>query len=199
MALTVEQLITTTAGNPWLLAAGVILLAWLWEDAAVVIAALLSLDNRLPLATAFAAGLVGISTGDFALYILGRFAHRWPRLTRRLLSSKRALAMKQRFHQRTLSNIFLVRFIPGLRTVCYTFCGVWRIPLRRFLSSIVTAGALWVLMIFAVVHLFGMSAFVRESPWKWALIGVALVLLLANNWLIPKWAEHKNKAAASDG
>jgi len=170
------------SGLPWYgLFFAIILLSWLWEDAAVIFAALLALDARISISAAFLASVIGIASGDLGLYALGRLSRRWRRLRGLLLLSRRSRLLRQRFRRRTLSNIFIIRFIPGLRTVGFTFCGVWRVPAWRFTAAMIAACLLWVLTVFSVINLFGMSDALRESNWKWALFGFAFLLLIGNN------------------
>lgn len=187
-----NQLYLIATGNPLFLVCGLILVSWLWEDAAVIAAALFALDGQLPVVLAATASLIGITTGDMGLYLLGRAGHRWPKLTRRFTQNHRANAVQQRFQHRTLSNIFLIRFVPGLRTLGFTLCGLWKVPAQRFAVAMLVAGVVWVAFIFLVVNAFGLADFLKTSPWKWSLMAIALVLLLANNTLVPKLLARKS-------
>ncbi|WP_052692183.1 DedA family protein [Teredinibacter purpureus] len=159
----------------------IIVIAWIWEDAAVFFAAIASLEGEISLPLALIASLVGITSGDFALYLLGRYGRRWRWLRGWLLGSAKGRMLRKKFHNRTLSNIFLIRFVPGLRTLGFTFCGLWRVPLLRFSLAMVGAGVVWIAVVFLLVNLVGMSDTVRDSNWKWALMGFALLLLVINN------------------
>lgn len=172
----------TLLGDHWLwLALSIVVASWIWEDGAVFLAAIMTLDGRLSLAPAYVAALLGITSGDAALYLLGRLCHRWRWLRLRLFSHQKGRLLRRRFQHRTFSNIFLIRFVPGLRTLGFSFCGFWRIPFTRFLIAMGVAGLLWTALIFALINVVGMHEAIRDSHWKWALMAGALLLLLLNN------------------
>ncbi|WP_075185623.1 DedA family protein [Teredinibacter haidensis] len=175
-------LTTQLFGSHWgLLALMIIGFSWLWEDGAVFLAAILALDGEMSLPVAVLASFIGIASGDMALYLLGRVGRRWRWLRKWLLRSRKGRMLRQRFHRRTISNIFLLRFVPGLRTLGFTLCGLWHIPFGRFTVAMVFAGVIWILLIFGLINVAGMSEVIRDSQWKWALMGLALCLLLVNN------------------
>lgn len=172
----------TQLGDHWLwLALSIVVASWIWEDGAVFLAAIMALDGKLSPVAAYVAALLGITSGDAALYMLGRLCHRWRWLRLRLFSHQKGRLLRRRFRHRTFSNIFLIRFVPGLRTLGFSFCGFWRIPIARFLFAMILAGVVWTTVIFVLINLVGMHDAVRNSSWKWVLMVGALVLLLLNN------------------
>lgn len=174
----------------WAWLAGVVVVsAWVWEDAAVIFAALLAMDQSLSLGAALVASFVGIASGDLGLYLLGRFGRRWRWVRGWLARSGHTRRLRRRFRQRTLSNIFIIRFIPGLRTLGFTLCGLWRVPAARFAWAMVLAGVVWIALVFVLIGIFGLSDALRESPWRWTLMAVALAALVFNNW----WAARVAK------
>ncbi len=173
--------------SPAALFFGVIFLSWLWEDIALVCCALLAADGRLSVFAALASIFIGISSGDLALYVLGRYSGRWRWLRYKMLKSCRIKRSAQTFKRRVWSNIFVVRFIPGLRTLCFTSCGYWRVDIRTFVSAMMLAGVFWVVSIFFAVFFLGSSEWLADSPWKWSLIALALMVLCLNNFR-PGWA-----------
>jgi len=175
----------------WVLTA-VVVVSWLWEDAAVLFAALLSLDGQLTLVAAFSASFIGVVSGDLGLYLLGRCGYRWQWLRRWLSASTKNQLLSDRFRDKTFSNIFIIRFIPGLRTLGFTFCGLWRVPAGRFMWAMLTAGLVWIGFIFGLIHLLGMSDVVRHSQWKWSLMVAAALMLIFNNlWATRLMSENK--------
>lgn len=178
---------TAWAGQHWvLMALAIIGFSWIWEDAAVFLAALLALDNQIPILAAAFAAFVGITSGDLALYLLGRVGYRWRWLRRWALASPKARVLRKRFRRRITANIFLIRFVPGLRTLGFTLCGLWRVPVVRFALVMAASGVIWVGFVFILINVAGMSDLVRETRWKWTLMAGAVVLLLANNY----WASR---------
>lgn len=169
------------SSHPVALAIIVAALAWLWEDASLVSGALLAAEGQLSVPLAVVAVFVGICSGDLALYGVGRLAHRWRGLRAWILTNPSSRMLSRRFRRRTMSNILLIRFVPGLRTMGFTLCGLWGVALRRFIIAMVVAGIVWIALVFTVVYRLGSSEWLEHSPWKWALMGLALMLLVVNN------------------
>ncbi len=168
--------------NPLLVALAVILISWVWEDAAVVSGALFAADMIIPVPLAVTAVLVGICSGDMGLYYMGRLAVQWRPLRSRILLNPRSRELRRRFRQRMLSNIMAIRFLPGLRTLGFTLCGLWRVSPIRFFTAMLLAGAAWIGVIFTLVYTLGTSEWlVSSGPWKWSLMLIAGALFLINN------------------
>jgi len=169
------------SNNPLVLAGAIIIIAWIWEDAALVSGALLAAEAKLNVPSAVMAVFVGICSGDLALYYLGRMGHRWRPLRAWMLTNPKSRGLRRRFRQRTMSNIMIIRFIPGLRTIGFTLCGLWRIALPRFVFAMAFAGVIWIALIFTLVYFLGKSPWMESGLWKWSLMGVAILLLAMNN------------------
>lgn len=176
-----SEILPLLSNNPLLAALAVILVSWVWEDAAVVSSALLAADMVIPVPLAVVAVFVGICSGDMGLYYLGRLAVRWRPLRSRILLDPRSRELRRRFRRRVLSNIMVIRFLPGLRTLGFTLCGLWRVSATRFFIAMTLAGTAWIAVIFTLVYLLGTSEWLVSGPWKWSLILVAGALLLINN------------------
>lgn len=173
----------------------VIVIAWIWEDASLISGALLAADERLYVSWALLAVFVGICSGDLALYYLGRLAHRWRPIRKWILTNPNSRTMSRRFRRSTVTNIFIIRFIPGLRTIGFTMCGLWRISFQRFFIAMATAGVFWIAVIFTLVYQLGTSTFLEDSHWKWSLIGFAVLLLVFNNVWVHRHAKRQKKTA----
>ena len=178
------------SGHPYFIAMMVFAISWLWEDAAVISGALLAVEQKLSIPLAVSVVFLGITTGDLALYYLGRLAHRWRGLRGWLMLKPQCRYMSKRFHKKTLFNILMIRFIPGLRTVGFTLCGLWKVSFMRFFLAMAVAGAIWVTLVFSGVYQLGSAAFFEDSHWKWSLMSIALFLLVFNN----AWSYYRNKA-----
>lgn len=169
------------SANPLMLFLAVIVVAWIWEDASVVCGALLASDHYLNIPLALSAVFIGICSGDLALFYLGRLAIRFRRVRAWILLNPKSRILRGRFRARTFSNILFIRFVPGLRTLGFTLCGLWRISLRRFLLAMSVAGVIWIALVFSLIYQLGSSSWLASSPWKWSLILIALLLLVFNN------------------
>lgn len=167
-------------GTALLLFLSIIALSYLLEDVAIVSAALIASDGHLSLSAALLAVFVGIASGDLGLYLLGALANRSRALRYRLLRHQSMKVVRRRLLHNSLVNIFIIRFIPGLRSVGYTFCGFFRVNILHFTAAVLIATALWTALIFTVIYQIGASPWLTDSPFKWLLVPVALLLL----WLV---------------
>ena len=167
--------------SPLLLFCALIVIAWIWEDATVICGALLASDEYLNVPLAVLAVFIGICSGDLALYFLGRAALRLRWLRKRILLNPKSRALRKKFRRRTFSNILFIRFVPGLRTVGFTLCGLWKINLGRFMLAMSVAGTIWIAIVFSLVYRVGSSDWFVNSPWKWSIMSLALLLLVINN------------------
>lgn len=167
--------------DPLWIGLSLVLLAWIWEDASLISGALLAADQHIPPVYAAVAVFIGIFTGDLALYFIGIAAHRWRRLRAWTMMRPQFRRFQYRFKLKTFSNILLVRFIPGLRTVGFLLCGFCRVPLYKFISIMAFAGAVWIALIFTGVYQLGSAQWFESSPLKWLVGGVALLLLFFSN------------------
>lgn len=179
------EFLLSVSSNPWMLAASLILISWIWEDASVISGALLAADQLISIPISVVAVFVGICSGDLGLFYLGRLALRWRKLRSWIITNPQSRRLSRKFKKKTLSNIFIIRFIPGLRTLGFSLCGMWRVPMLRFFLAMSAAGVAWIAIIFTLVYQVGSSDFLSDSPWKWSLMFIAGFLLLGNNlWAV---------------
>ncbi len=176
-----------------MLAALIIAVSWAWEDAAVIAGALLAVDQKLGVPLALTAIFIGIMSGDLALFYLGRFAKRWRSLRGWIMLKPQFRHMSKNFRDKTLFNILVIRFIPGLRTLGFTLCGMWNVSLARFLFAMCLAGVVWIGLIFTGVYKLGSAEFIQNSHWKWSLMAIAVLLLVFNNF----WSYFQYKKRVS--
>ena len=158
-----------------------ILLSYLLEDLAIITAAVLASNQSMSIALAISAIFIGIASGDVGLYLLGRFSRHWRWFRYRLLTNSSFKKIKKRLQHKTISNIFLIRFIPGLRSLGYSLCGHFNINLSQFLMAVILATTLWTSVIFTLVYQLGQQSMIQSTPYKWAMIPVALLLLVISN------------------
>lgn len=184
------EVLLNSEWSPIMLVLAVVCMAWAWEDAALITGALLAVDQQLSVVVSLIAILVGIMSGDLALYWLGRFGHNWRWLRVRLLRPMRMRRTARKLRRRPWLNILLIRFVPGLRTLGFTLCGYWRVGLGQFSLAILFAGVVWIAIIFSVVYNAGSSELLVNSPAKWYLMCIALLMLLVNNLPWYRWVRN---------
>tara|TARA_R110000744_G_scaffold58632_9_gene122405 strand:+ start:3229 stop:3861 length:633 start_codon:yes stop_codon:yes gene_type:complete len=169
-----------------LLSVGIVLLSYLLEDLAIATAAILSAQGSLPPSLALLAIFIGIVTGDLGLYILGSYTRKIRWLRYRALTNVSYKRVKRNLQQRAFLNLFIIRFIPGLRTIGFTLSGFLPIPLPLFLSAVLLASSIWTLLVFTLIYLLGSNVLMLLSEFKWGLIPVAFALLFFINRFINK-------------
>ncbi|OOF27492.1 hypothetical protein BZJ19_01575 [Salinivibrio proteolyticus] len=162
----------------------IIATSYLLEDAAIALAAYIAVQSLLPWPSALLAIFIGIASGDMALYLLGLYARRYRGLRARLLTQKGVRKARHALRRQLFLNLFLIRFIPGLRTVAYSLSGFLSISLVTFALAVGVATACWTGLIF-------WGAFeIEHNPWLaerqltgWAFLSAVVGLILVNRFL----------------
>ncbi|WP_069212110.1 DedA family protein [Vibrio anguillarum] len=186
LAIDIQTFLTAESHSLTLLFIGVILLSYLLEDVAIVTAATLALQNLMSPGLALLAIFVGIVSGDLGLYYLGQVAQRVRPLRYQALTNKHFRTVRRKLHHHTFLNLFIIRFVPGLRTVGFTLSGFFSIPLALFLCSVLTATALWTLIVFSTLYYLGSQVWQQSSHYQWSIIPIAVGLLMLTNRLLKK-------------
>lgn len=183
---TIEAWLLQTNVTLTMLFLGVVLLSYLLEDLAIVTAATLAVEQAMPTSVALLAIFVGISTGDLGLYLLGKIAQRVRFLRYRLFRYQRARNMRRKLHHKAFITLFIIRFIPGLRTIGFTLSGFLDVPKTKFFLAVITATALWTLIVFGSFFQLGNAQWLQDSQTGWLLVPFGICLMLLLNKLISR-------------
>lgn len=183
---TIEAWLLQTNVTLTMLFLGVVLLSYLLEDLAIVTAATLAVEQAMPTSVALLAIFVGISTGDLGLYLLGKLAQRVRFLRYRLFRYQRARSMRRKLHHKAFITLFFIRFIPGLRTIGFTLSGFLDVPKTKFFLAVITATALWTLIVFGSFFQLGNAQWLQDSQTGWLLVPFGICLMLLLNKLISR-------------
>lgn len=152
----------------------------------------MSVQGHLSPSLALLSIFIGIASGDVGLYLLGRYARNVRWLRYRALTHTSFNVVREKLTQRAFANLFLIRFIPGLRTIGFTLSGFFSIPLPLFMSAVLLATSLWTLVVFTLIYQLGNVVFSALAEWKWGVIPLAFVLLfLMNRFLTPSFTRGK--------
>lgn len=178
---------------PFTLFLAIILMSYLLEDVAIVAAAVLAANGSLSLPFAVLAVFVGIATGDLALYYLGAWSSHWRGFRYAILTHQSMRSVRRRLQRNTATNIFIIRFIPGLRTLGYALCGIFRVPPLRFLTAVLAATAVWTSVVFTLVYQLGSQAWIQASAYKWWLIPIAGLILIISNRTVKRRLQRRLK------
>jgi membrane protein DedA with SNARE-associated domain len=150
------------------------------EEAAVVVAGVLSSQGHLITGIAFAACLAGAIVGDSLVYAIG---YHWghgiftshPRFAK-LLAEENEEHFQRALQSHALKVMLLARFLVGIRAPVYVMTGVVRMPFRRFLLYDSISAALVVSVVFWLSYLFGDN--VREWVLHAELTATFIVVLV---------------------
>lgn len=165
---------------------GIILLSYLLEDLAIITAASLSAQNIITPTMGLLAAFIGIASGDLGLYFLGRLSTRFRLLRYKTLTNTHLRYLRKKLQSNPMLNLFIIRFIPGLRTVGFTLSGVFHIRISTFFISVMSATAMWTAIVFPSVFFLGSSSWVKTSEHQWLLIPIMTLVLFATNRLARK-------------
>jgi membrane protein DedA with SNARE-associated domain len=151
---------------------GVVLLSYLLEDVALILAAVLAISGVLSPLIGWTAAFVGIFTGDLGVYFIAR------------LLRKPVAGWKTDFPMPSTKELILCRFTPGLRTPAYSLCGLSQMPLFRFSQIIFWSGLVWTLAIFSLVYWSGEQTAKALTHTNWLVIPVVVGLIV---WMRLRW------------
>ncbi|WP_419832410.1 DedA family protein [Endozoicomonas atrinae] len=171
------ELILDVTKHPLVLAVLILLSTYLLEDAAIISAALISIDGFISPELAFLALLIGIFTGDLGLYGLGRLFGRWSWLDGRIPEGNVNRA-GQWLKQRAVWTILVVRLVPGLRLPSYVAFGFFRYSFISFSGWVFLASLVWTGVIFLGLYWFGSMFWSELSSVKWLLLPFVVIAIL---------------------
>jgi membrane protein DedA with SNARE-associated domain len=129
------------------------------EEAAIVVAGVLSAQGHLHWGLAFVACLAGAIVGDSLMYAIGyRWGHRiftmHPRFAK-LFAAENEEQVQQAIQGHGLKVMLLARFLVGVRAPVYVMTGVMRMPYRRFFIFDLISATLVVGVVFWLSYVFG--------------------------------------------
>ena len=186
MIAELQALLADAESSTLILFVGIVLLSYLLEDLAIVTAGTLAAQNTMSPTIALAAIFVGIATGDLGLYGVGRYGRKVRYLRYKALTNRHFKMIRSRLHQGAFLNLFIIRFIPGLRSVGFTMSGFFSIPLPLFLCAVLSATALWTALIFLVIYYLGSQAWLQAAEYQWLIIPIAIGVLFMVNRILNK-------------
>jgi membrane protein DedA with SNARE-associated domain len=152
------------------------------EEAAIVVAGVLSSQSQLDWRIAFAVCLAGAVVGDTCMYAIG---YRWghgiftshPRFAK-LFASENEQQFQKAVEAHALKVMLLARFLVGIRAPVYVMTGVVHLPFRRFLLYDIISASMVVAVVFGLSYLFGeqVTQWVKHAEIR-ATIVVVLVII----------------------
>jgi membrane protein DedA with SNARE-associated domain len=170
------------------------------EEAPIILAAILSKNERMWWPLALASCFAGVLLGDFVVYALGYFygerVMSFP-LTRKFLTRAREAQIKGYFHRHGFKILILGRFAVGFRTAAYLTAGILKLPASRLFLTDLFAASLSTLLMFGLGYVFAhqiQTSFDRVKHWLTTIVGVALAV-----WLLYRYYKARQRAGQPVG
>jgi membrane protein DedA with SNARE-associated domain len=170
------------------------------EEAPIILAAVLSKNERMWWPLALASCFTGVLLGDFVVYFLGYYHGERVlslRLTRKFLTRAREAQIKGYFHRHGFKILILGRFAVGFRTAAYLTAGILKLPpLKLFLTDLFAA-SLSTLLVFGLGYVFAhqiQTSFDQVKHWLMAIVAVALGV-----WLLRRYYKGLQRAGLPVG
>src|SRR5215471_4830852 len=152
------------------------------EEAAIVVAGVLSAQQQLDWRIAFAVCLAGAVVGDSFMYAIG---YRWghgiftshPRFAK-LFAAENEQQFQKAVESHALKVMMLARFLVGVRAPVYVMTGVVRLPYRRFLVYDIISASLVVGAVFGLSYLFGeqVAGWVKHAEARATIVVLLIVI-----------------------
>jgi len=127
------------------------------EEVAIIAGGVLSHERVVHWWVALPVCILGVVSGDVALYAIG---HHWGervlewRMVRRVLSPQREQTLKARYRQNGAKIVFMARHVMGIRAAAFLTAGICRVPLWKFVLVDTVAAFVSVPISFGIAFLF---------------------------------------------
>lgn len=165
------------------------------EEAAIILAAVLTRNGRMSALPAIASCLVGVLLGDFVVYLLGycygEKVLRFP-LTRRFLTREREAQIKGYLHRHGFKILVSGRLVPGFRTAAYLTAGILRLPTLKLLITDLVAVTMSTALMFGLGFLFAdqIQKGIHEVQ-QWLVVAVAAGIV---GWILYRYERARRLA-----
>lgn len=164
------------------------------EEAPIILAAVLSKNERMWWPLALASCFVGVLLGDFVVYFLGYFYGERVlslRLTRKFLTRPREAQIKGYFHRHGFKILILGRFAVGFRTAAYLTAGILKLPALKLFLTDLFAASLSTLLMFGLGYFFARqieASFDQVKHWLTAIAAVAIAV-----WILHRYYKARRR------
>ncbi len=165
-------------------------LTFIHEDAAIIAAAFSTVEFHLPVWLAFVSVYLGIITGDLLIYGLGHLAQKNKWLRSKIIGP-RVERLRRWLEGNLVKVLVLCRITPGLLFPTFVACGWFRIPLIRFATVSIIAGAVYSSIVLTLVIIFGDLVLNNLGYWGWGLLALVMIGFAVRNYM--KSRTNKNE------
>ena len=163
------------------------------EDAAILAAAFSTIEHQLPVWLAYISVYLGIVAGDLLIYSLGHLAQKNKWLRSRIIGPK-VERVRLWLENHLVRVLVLCRITPGLLFPTFVACGWFRIPLVRFATVSIVAGAIYSSIVLTIVILFGDLVLDHLGFWAWGALALLIVAFAVRNSFKSRWSKATEKA-----
>ena len=167
------------------------------EDILLMVAAALTLRGVMDPVPLVAAAWCGVICADLLIFHWGhRFGarllqHRW---AARMLPPARLLAVQATMRRWGPGYLFLVRFMPGMRTALLLAAGSLRMPYRHLLLFDGAAGLVELpLLVFAVRLVGGRWQDILEAVQRWQAVLWPVIVMIVAGAAIVVWLRRRRQ------
>lgn len=173
----------------WVLYLGVFIGPFIQEDAAILAAASLSINEIGNWPVLFLTILLGVFFSDAWKYWIGKFAltQKW---AQSFIEKKHVTDFRNKVEQHCLLALLAARFLPLTRIPTYVACGLFNISYFKFCTYILVSAFLYISLVFTGFHILGELV---GSNLKW--VAPIIVFTLIGFLMGCKWVKklHTNR------
>jgi membrane protein DedA with SNARE-associated domain len=160
----------------------VFLAACLHEDVAILMAAYFVVERGMSPVAAGLLAYAGMLANNLALYGVGAYARRHPRL-QRWLTNRHAIVIRHRLERHLVLTLALSRLGQSMLTPALLGCGFLRIPLQRVLPVVALTAAIYLSALLTLVIALGERVMQHVGQWAW-ILPLALIALVT--WVMAR-------------
>lgn len=173
-------------------------MTFLHEDAAILAAAFLRVEEGMPWGVAYTSIISGVIAGDFIIYGLGHFAQKNAWLRSKIIGPK-VEKIRLWLETHLVQGLLLCRITPGLLFPTFVACGWFKIPFKKFALITVTSGVLYSSAVLTLIIAFGDLVLVHLDYWAWIVLSVVVIAFASRSLIKSGFSKAKEKVMSKDG
>lgn len=190
-----QLLSNSLPASPFLKAVAIGLATWVLEDPVTLGCGFLVAAHELDFGLAFIALVLGLTSGDFALYLGGRFAKNFV-VERGWLRRARLRRAELWFRRNAFRAIFGSRFVPGTRLTTMLAAGALRTPAWYFLGVALLATVVQTTVVLVIARFFGSIVLDRFQKHRTPVVAAILLTAVFVNAL--QWYRRRRRERSFD-
>ena len=168
-------------------------MTFIHEDAAIIAAGFGTVELHLPIWMAYVSVYLGIVSGDLLIYGLGRLAQNNKWLRSKIIGPK-VERVKLWLEAHLVRVLVLCRITPGLLFPTFVACGWFRIPVIRFATVSILAGAIYSSIVLTLVIIFGDLVLYHLGYWAWGVLALIIIGFAVRNSFKSMWTRTTEHA-----